>query len=151
MVSNYDIVYIAIRYLYQTINNYCSLSPFLSFLLGHLFVHNIIAGLLKQPTNLTVVTRTHLSVHLKWTPPFTLNVSTQQEPAIQHYVIFLTKTINGREEREEIMTANSSYTYNRQHFSHCLKINFQVAAVNQVGRGNLSVNLDTSFLEREFT
>ena len=54
---------------------------------------------------------------------------------------------NGDVESE--VTIHPSYTYHRQDYVHCTQLTFQVAAVNEVGKGNLSDAIKAGFLGRK--
>ena len=107
------------------------------------FIDHNYAGILLQPTNLSVTLKTHSLIYLEWTPPFSLNVA-HHDPDISHYVILITNPTNGMVKTE--VTTNPSYAYHRQEsICHNTQLVFQVAAVNEVGTGNLSDTVEAEF------
>lgn len=94
------------------------------------------------PENLTIISSTYSSIHLKWIPPFTLEITDEDSTMTVYEVI-----VNGEVISETVM--EPEYIYHRHDYVHCGRIVFQVAAINEVGRGNVSEGIEAGFLGRK--
>ena len=81
-----------------------------------------------------------------WTPPFTLQVN-ENNTGIVYEVTIMTPA-NGNDTLST-MAMEPEYVYHRRDFVHCGKITLNVAAVNEVGKGNKSEAVEAAFLGRK--
>lgn len=109
-------------------------------------LHQSFTGFLASPTNLFIDHTSDTTIHLTWTPPHTLDVNnTKQE--IYYYEVIISDNANGTFSLET--TNLSEYTYYKRDYLQCKRLIFQIAAVNEIGRGNLSEMITASFSGRK--
>lgn len=103
----------------------------------------MIAGLLDPPGNISVVSISYSSIHLQWTAPFSLLITSGINTNVTYFVVRVLNKFS----REVVyeMTNQSEYVYHRRDYVHCSGVVFNIAAVNQVGRGGFSKGIDTGF------
>ena len=82
-----------------------------------------------------------------WNPPFTLQIS-ENNPRIVYEVIITTPAMSN--DTLSTMVLEPEYVYHRRDFLHCGKITLNVAAINEVGQGNKSIDIEASFLGRKY-
>ena len=63
-----------------------------------------------------------------------------------HFVVCIINKLTGSELHETI--AQPEYVYRRRDYVHCSAIIFKIAAVNQVGRGEFSEEIEAGFAGR---
>ena len=104
----------------------------------------IIIGLLDPPGNISIVSKSYSSIHLEWSVPFSLQITTGGiSNNVTHFVVSVANKFNGKVFYE---TANQhEYIYHRRDFVHCSGIVFKIAAVNPVGRGAFSEGIEIGF------
>ena len=105
----------------------------------------IITGLLDPPKNISVVSKSYSSIHLQWTPPFSLQITTgvTNNNNLTHYVVSIVNKFNGKMFSET--TDQHEYIYRRRDYVHCSGVVVKIAAVNPVGRGTFSEGIETGF------
>ena len=108
----------------------------------------MLAGVLDPPGNISVVSKSYSSIHLQWTPPFSLQVNTTNGVNNEtHFVVSVTNKFDGKVFYD---TANRhEYAYHRRDFVHCSGVVFKIAAVNPVGRGAFSKGFEATFEGRK--
>ena len=110
------------------------------------------SGLLDHPQNISIVSNSHSVIHFKWSPPFALQITDpglERQEAILYYEVSITNKANN----EVVLNITEDIEYvhelkNPQ--NHCHRIEFKVAAVNEVGRGNQSEGIVTGFTGCKF-
>ena len=112
----------------------------------------MLAGVLDPPGNISVVSKSYSTIHLQWTPPFSLQVNTTN--GINNYnnneTHFVVSVMNKFDGKVFFDTANQcKYVYHRRDFVHCSGIVFKIAAVNPVGRGAFSEGFEATFEGRK--
>ena len=109
-------------------------------------------GLLDQPQNISIVSNSRSLIHFKWSPPFSLEITEpelEHQEAIQYYEV----SITDKASNEVILntTEDTEYVYELKNpQNHCHRIEFKVAAINEVGRGNQSGGIVTGFIGCKF-
>ena len=97
-----------------------------------------------QPGNISIISKSYLSIHLQWTPPFSLQVSDGiNQNDTMHFVVKIMNNLNG--ETLYKTTAQAEYLYHRYDYVHCHGMVFKIAAVNLVGRGAYSEGIEAGF------
>ena len=103
------------------------------------------AGLLDPPGNISIPSKSYTSIHLHWTPPFSLLVTSNLNDTM-HFVVSIINKLTGNELHK--ITAQPEYVYQRHDYVHCSAITFKIAAVNPVGRGEFSEGIEAGFAGR---
>ena len=109
-------------------------------------------GLLDQPQNISIVSNSYSLIYFKWSPPLSLEITDpelENQEAIQYYEVSITDKASS----EVILntTQDTKYVYELKNpENHCHRIEFKVAAVNEVGRGNQSEGIVTGFIGCKF-
>ena len=99
------------------------------------------------PVNVSVISFTYSFILFVWTPPLTLQVSHENTTGIVYEVTIMTPA-NGNDTLST-MVMEPEFIYHRHDFVHCSKITLNVAAINEVGRGNKSKDVEAAFLGRK--
>lgn len=107
----------------------------------------IILGLLDPPVNISIVSHSYSSIHLEWTPPFSLQITGNLNNTM-YFMVSIIHKLTGKELYE--MTVQPEYVYYRHDYEHCSGVVFKIAAVNLVGRGDFSEGFEAGFAGRKF-
>ena len=114
--------------------------------INHDITCNVDTGLLAAPSNLAIISSNLTAIDLRWTPPFSLNITNTDEDML-FYSIKITNHDTG-----EVSFDNSSYpgyTLLSMKSFHCDTFGFQVTGWNSVGEGNISDTVNASFEKRK--
>ena len=109
----------------------------------------IFAGQLDPPGNISIVSKSYSSIHLEWSVPFSLQITTGGiSTNVTHFVVSVVNKFNGKVFYET--TDQHEYIYQHHDFVHCSGVVFKIAAVNPVGRGVFSEGIEAGFDGRKY-
>lgn len=83
-------------------------------------------------------------INFKWFPPFTLQVNESSTTSRTVYEVTISNSANSEVLLID-MAMEPEYTHHRLDYTHCGKVIFQVASINEVAKGTKSEGIEAGF------